>query len=269
MAVITISREKGSFGDQIAKAVAEKLQYACVAKPEISDALAEQGVGTPDFEKFDGKKPSVWQSLSQQKKRFICFLRAAVYDFARRGNAVILGRGGQALLKNITGTLHVRIVAPFETRIRRLMEMEDCTRKKAEEILLLSDHDSSGYIRSFFDIKWNDLNLYDLVLNTRTMSVETAVSLIVSAVTAREFNQSTEAVGASLADMALEQRISGTLVGFPGINLTKVEVTQGKVALFGLARSNDNIEQCHNAVMHINGVKQIRNKIDIVTMTGI
>ena len=124
MAVITISRQTGSFGDEIAKAVAENLRYNCVDKMKISGALADQGLRASDFEKFDGKKPTIWQSLSNQKKKFIFLLRAAVYYFARSGNVVILGRGGQALLKDIPGTLHVRIFAPFESRMRRLMDLE-------------------------------------------------------------------------------------------------------------------------------------------------
>ncbi|MGD9369267.1 MAG: cytidylate kinase family protein [Desulfobacteraceae bacterium] len=269
MAVITISRQKGSFGNQIAKAVAERLRYNRVGKAEISDALADQGLEALVFEKFDGRRPSIWHSLSQQKKQFIHFLRAAVYDFARRGNVVILGRGGQVLLKGIPATLHVRIVAPFGTRVRRLMEMADFSRRKAENELLLSDHDSSGFIRSYFDINWSDIDMYDLVLNTRTMSVETGVSLIAAAVASREFGESTKAVETNLENMALVEKAKGVLVGFPGISLTGVEVTNGEMVLTGLARSKENIEHCKSAVESISGVKKVRTKLDIVALTGI
>lgn len=269
MAVITISRQRGSFGNQIAEAVAERLRYNRVGKTEISDALADQGLEALVFEKFDGRRPSIWQSLSQQKKQFIHFLRSAVYDFARRGNVVILGRGGQVLLKSIPATLHVRIVAPFENRVRRLMEMADYSRRKAENELLLSDHDSSGYIRSYFDINWSDIDMYDLVLNTRTMSVDAAVSLIVAAVAAREFNESTGAAETNLENMALEEKVKAVLVGFPGITLSAVEVTKEELVLTGLARSKENIEHCKSAVESISGVKKVRAKLDIVALTGI
>ena len=73
----------------MAKAAAVKLPYNYVDKVKISDALAELGLAAPDFEKFEGKNPTL--------------LRAAVYDFANSGNVIILGRGGQALLKDIQG----------------------------------------------------------------------------------------------------------------------------------------------------------------------
>lgn len=269
MAVITISRQTGSFGDEIAKAVAEKLRYNCVDKMKISDALADQGLRAPDFEKFDGKKPTIWQSLSNQKKKFIFLLRAAVYDFARSGNVVILGRGGQALLKDIPGTLHVRIVAPFESRMRRLMDLEGYDEKKSEQLILQNDRDSSGYIRSFFDIDWDDENMYDLLLNTRTMSVETATSLIIAAITAPEFKESSKEVEKNLEDMALAQKAKGVLVGFTGIDLTSVEVAQGVVVLTGLARSNESIAECQRTISRIEGVMEVRSNLDIMPLTGI
>jgi cytidylate kinase len=268
MAIITISRQTGSLGDEIVKAAAEKLHYSYVDKIKISDALAELGLAAHDFEKFDGKKPTIWQSMSHQKKKFAFLLRAAVYDFANSGNVIILGRGGQSLLKDIPGTLHVRIVAPFETRIRRLMEMQGYDRKKSEQLIAQNDRDSSEYIRSFFDIDWNDQNMYDLVLNTRTMSVETSTALIIAAITAQEFRDRPEQVEKSLADMALAQLTQGALVGFAGIDLTSVEVAQGVVVLAGLASSHERIEECKKTVSRLKGVKEVRGMLEVVPLVS-
>ncbi len=268
MAIITISRQMGSFGDDIAKAVAETLQYELVDKTKISDAMAEQGLPAPEFEKFDGKKPSIWQSMRDQKKRFTFLLRAVVYDFARGGDAVILGRGGQALLKKIPGTLHVRIVAPLETRKKRLTEMEGSDDREAEQLLAKCDRDSSGFIRSFFDIDWADETLYDVILNTRSMSVGTAASLIVEATRAPEFSRRSAEVEAGLEDKALVQKASALLVGYPGIDLIRIEVAQGVIVLNGLARSGDNIESCCEAIRKIDGVKEVHSKLEIVPIAG-
>lgn len=266
MAVITISRQTGSLGDEIAKATAEKLRYTYVDKIKISDALAQLGLAASDFEKFDGKKPTIWHTISQQKKKLTFLLGAVVYDFANSGNAVILGRGGQSLLKDIPGTLHVRIVAPFETRILRMMETEGCDRKKSEQLIVRNDRDSSGYIRSFFDIDWSDENMYDLILNTRTMSVETSTALISEAIAAQEFEERPRQVEKSLADMALEQLVQGALVEFPGIDLTSVEVAQGVVVLAGLASSPERIESCQQTVARLKGVKEVRSMLEVVPL---
>jgi cytidylate kinase len=269
MAIITISRQKGSLGDEIAQAVSESLRHALVDKTKISDAMVDLGLPTPEFERFDGKKPTLWQSMTDQKKRFTFLIRAVLYDFARKGNAVILGRGGQALLKEIPGTLHVRIIAPLETRVKRQMELKQSDELQAKQLLAQSDRDSSGFIRSFFDVDWEDESLYDVILNTRSMSVGTAASLIVEATRAPEISQRAAEVEASLEDKALIQKARAVLVGFPGIDLTRIEVTRGVIALSGLARSKDNIDSCCATVRQIDGVKEVHSKLEIVPLAGV
>jgi hypothetical protein len=192
-----------------------------------------------------------------------------LYDFARRDHAVILGRGGQALLREIPGTLHVRVVAPLEDRIKRLVELKESDEQQAEQLLAQSDRDSSGFIRSFFDVDWEDVTLYDLILNTRSMSVGSAVSIIAEATRAPEISHRAADVEAGLEDKALMQKTRAVLVGFPGIDLTRIEVTRGFIVLSGLARSKDNIESCCAAVRQVDGVKEVHSKLEIVPLAGV
>jgi cytidylate kinase len=269
MAIITLSRQKGSLGDEIAKAVAESLRYAWVDKPKIGDAMAGLGLSASEFEKFDERKPAIWQSMTHQKRRFAFLIRAVLFDFARQGDAIILGRGGQAVLKEIPGTLHVRIFAPLEARIQRLEEQTQCDEHQAKQLLAQADRDSSGFIRSFFDVDWEDETLYDLILNTRSMSAETAASLIAEAALAPEISQRTSDVEAGLEDKALMQKAKAVLMGCPGIDLTRIEVSRGVIVLSGLARSKENIESCCTAVRQIGGVKEVHSKLEIVPLAGV
>lgn len=269
MAIITLSRQTASLGDEIGKAVAEKLRYNFIDKEKISDALENLGLPAHDVERFDDKKPTIWQSLSHHKRKFIFALRAAIYDFARAGNVVIVGRGGQALLRDVPGTLHVRIIAPVETRVERVMAQDDCDAEKAEQIILRSDRDSSGFIHSFFDIDWGNENIYDIVLNTKTMSVATAAALISTSVAAREFKQYSQEVITRLEDMAMVQKVNVALVGFPGIDLANIEASGGVVVLSGLASSNKAIEDCRQTVSQIKGVREVRSNLSLMTLRGV
>lgn len=269
MAIITLSRQTASLGDEIGKTVAEKLRYDFVDKQKIGNALENLGLPAHDVERFDDKKPTIWQSLSLHKKKFIFALRAAIYDFARDGNVVIVGRGGQALLQDIPGTLHVRIVAPVRKRVQRLMDQMGYDKEKSEQFILHNDRDSSGFIHSFFDIDWDDENIYDIVINTKTMSVATAASLITAAITAPEFKESSQEVFRRLEDMALAQKANGVLVGFPGLDLTHVEVSKGVVVLSGLASSNKVIEECLHDVSQIKGVREVRSNLSLMTLRGV
>ncbi|MBU4574407.1 MAG: cytidylate kinase-like family protein, partial [Desulfarculus sp.] len=67
-----------------------------------------------------------------------------------------------------------------------------CTEEKANQIIIQSDRDRFGYVRALFNEDWDDISLYDLVINTNTMSLETAVKMIAFAVEANEFNNSPE-----------------------------------------------------------------------------
>ena len=67
MSVITISRQLGSLGTEIAQAVAKKLTYEYMDKDKISESLADYGLPPPEVEKLDEKKPPFWDSLSIQR----------------------------------------------------------------------------------------------------------------------------------------------------------------------------------------------------------
>jgi len=69
----TVSRQLGSLEDEIAKATADELNYDCIDKKRIGEAFAAYGLRAPEFEKYDEKKHSFWQSFSQDKKRIINF----------------------------------------------------------------------------------------------------------------------------------------------------------------------------------------------------
>ena len=150
MAIITVSRQRYSFGDEIAQKVADNLGYDFIDKEKIGEALAKLGFPANQVDRFDERKPSIWDSLAIQHNRFSCLMKAAVYGFARKDNTLILGRGAQVLLQNFPGVLHLRIVAPFEVRLERLMEQDGYDKKNGEKVLRQKDRDSSGYIRSLF-----------------------------------------------------------------------------------------------------------------------
>jgi hypothetical protein len=95
MSIITISRQLGSLGTEIAQGVAEKPSYEYIDKKKVTEALSPYGFFASDVEKFDEKKPSFGDSFQIQKKKFLHSLEAVINDFGRKGNVVIVGRGGR------------------------------------------------------------------------------------------------------------------------------------------------------------------------------
>ena len=261
MAMVTISRQLGSLGTEIGQGVAEKLRYEYVDKKMVTEALANYGLFAPEVEKFDEKKPTFWDSFQIQKKKFLHALEAVIYDLAGKGNVVIVGRGGQVLLKNLPGVLHVRIIAPFETRLKRILAMERGNEKRASRALNQNDRDSAGFLRSFFDVNWDDRNLYDLMINTEKLSVETGVKLIIDSISSLEIQEGGKGVDAKLIDLALTQKVEVILMGIIGMGFDNVgvQVKEGVVHLSGLVASDILKEDCLRAVGRLEGVKSVES----------
>jgi cytidylate kinase len=266
MATITISKQLGSLGEEIALAVAEKLQYEYVDKERLGKILADFGFGGPEVDKFDEKKPPFWDSLSVQRTKYLHSIQAAIYDFAGKGQVVVVGRGGQVLLKGVPGTLHVRIFAPFDLRVKRLVKSEKIDEKQAVRTLRQSDHDGAGYIQSFFHADWDDTSLYDLLINTEKLLPATAIQLIIDSVHSGEIQEGVIEGKEKLAELALVQKAEAKLVPLLGSDIHHVEirVERGVVFLRGAVFSPVLKRDCERTVTAMEGVKHVENELSVI-----
>ena len=89
-------------------------------------------------------------------------------------------------MKNKVGVLHVRIIAPVDVRIKRIMKSEGLSREDALKLVEENDKAVAEYLTRFYNINWRDQLNYDMVLNTEKMDVSTASKVIASAVSQSE-----------------------------------------------------------------------------------
>jgi cytidylate kinase len=266
MPLITISRQLGSLGTEIAQALGEKLNCEYVDKAKIEKALLAYGLYAAVFKKFDEKKPSFWDSFQVQRSKFLHALEAVIYDFARKGNVVIVGRGGQVLLKGFPGVFHVRIIAPFGVRLRRFMAKEGLDEKEATGVLHRDDRDSSGFLRSFFDTDWEDPGLYDLIINTQKLTVGSGMKLIMEAISSPEIKEGEKQIGERLIDLALAHKVEATIMDMLGDEFSSVIVQSmaGTVTIIGHVTSELLKEKCLEAVGRVEGVKRVDNQLYVI-----
>lgn len=271
MSLITISRQIGSLGTEIAKIVSDKLNYEYVNKERIGEALADYGFPKREVDEYDEKRPSFWTALSSEREKFLHLIQAVIYDFAMKGNVVIVGRGGQFLLKDLSSALHVRIKAPFDVRVKRIMEREGDDEKEVERILRRSDQDASGYIRYLFDADWDDQSLYDTIINTQKISMDTAVKMILDAVHSPELKERAKKAEKNLADLALAQKVAATLVDVSGIDIrdSEISVEGGVVLLSGMVDSVEGKEEFERIVSRVRGVKKVDNQLLVMKRYGV
>lgn len=113
---------------------------------------------------------------------YLRFLQAAVKRLWERDNVIIVGRGGQAILRDAANVLHIRTVAPSANRVQVVVERRGLTDEAAWEMVQQSDRRRGAYLRDNYGIDWDDPSLYHFVLNTGRTSLESAAGLIVHAV---------------------------------------------------------------------------------------
>jgi cytidylate kinase len=109
-------------------------------------------------------------------------VQSAIRAAYKHDKVVIVGRGGQAVLRNDPGVLHVRIEAPLETRIHRVQLREGLTFELAREVVAERDRAAADYLKRFYNVDWSDSLLYHLIINTGRWGIESASRLIVNAV---------------------------------------------------------------------------------------
>jgi cytidylate kinase len=118
------------------------------------------------------------------RKDYLDLITSVILESAQKGQAMIVGRGGQMILRRRPGVLHVQTIARFETRVLNICKREEVKWREAAHRVHLSDEQRSGYLRRFYNVDWLDASLYDLVINTDQIPVGAAVDLIAGAATA-------------------------------------------------------------------------------------
>ncbi|MFG0264110.1 MAG: AAA family ATPase [Rhodopirellula sp. JB055] len=183
---ITISREAGAGGSELAQRVAEKLQWDLLDQ-QIVDYM-EQQYGTPRclIQRVDEKHES-WLSeiltsriggLGFSESTFTHRVSKLVLLAASHGNVVIVGRGAKYILPPQQG-VSVRVVAPLKLRIQRVMSERHLSEREARHWVLNRDRQRRNYIREHFRQDESDPHLYDLVLNVGIVSLDEAADIII------------------------------------------------------------------------------------------
>jgi len=134
-----------------------------------SDALltvAPRGIFTP-------AKPL----LSAAMEDYVRIVGMVILNIAKEGDVLIIGRASQVLLRDNPEALHIRIVAPLSDRVEKFMGLEKLTQREARQRLLASDRARAEYLRRYYGVNWSDPQLYDIVINTGHISIDTAVQL--------------------------------------------------------------------------------------------
>ncbi len=241
MAVVTVSSEMGSGGPEIGSALAQRLGYRYVDREVISEAARRYGLPEHKLADLDERKPSLFQRFDVETRRYMLGTQTALCDFATTDNVVLMGRGGQWLLRGIPHVLRVRITAPFDVRVRRLADKRQGQRGQGSprafaDMVREDDMGRSGRMRYLYDVDIEDASLYDVVIGTTTVTIESAVEILTRLVQRAELATTPEGQ-ALCADRALAAKVELALAASAKTRKLRVIVTaqNGVVTLEGAA----------------------------------
>ena len=196
MAVITISKEFGTESEKVASQASQRLGYEYIGKQLIAEIAGELHISESEAEVF---RKTAQSRILRFVDRFTCSIVQKVVDrehgclddknyyettkklvenVYEAGDAIILGWGGQCILRGKPNTLHVRLVKDDEIKIKEVMKNRNLNHDTAMALIKKDEGDLREYIKHYFNEDWNAEHLYDLIIDMEKNSVEKAVDLI-------------------------------------------------------------------------------------------
>ncbi len=238
MTIVAISREMGSGGYEVAAAVAKALQFEYVDREILLHAAREYAVPEDKITDVAERHLSLWERFDEEKRRYLTFLEAAYYSFAERGSLVTAGRGGPFFLRDVTHALRIRIMAPAEVRIRRVMEREHIVYKAAAAKVRDYDREMAARIDYLYGLDWTSPENYDLVINTEANSWDFYIDSLVWAARHPRYQPTPESLQ-RVRDLNLAAHVRAAIATDPVTKNINIEVTaqSGQVALKGVVFS--------------------------------
>jgi cytidylate kinase len=262
MSLIVISREMGSAGTLLGRAVAERLGYRFLDREVIREVGKRYHVPEESLSQLEEGKPRFWERLDCE--RFLAYVQAVAYGFAADDDAVIAGRAAPFLFRGVDHALRVRVTAPVAVRASRLAEEAKIPLGEAEERIARYDTDSAARLAQLFKVECNAAYWYDVVLNTERGRYDCYVAVIAEFVRHPPFLSTPESVQA-LRDRALAAQVRAHLFQVSGLDTPAIRVRSesGHVSLEGTVFGPEWEARAIDAASSVPGVRRVVcNSID-------
>ena len=182
--IITIEREYGCGGGEIAQLVANRLGWK-LWDQKLTEEIARlancpKAVVEEREEKNDPLYYRLFKSFMRgsyegainapklnlvDSETILKISRRVVEHAADKGNCVIVGRGSQQFLKDRPDTLRVFLYAPRENKVQRLLKRGK-NEKEAEELVDAVDRERADFIQKYFNVEWPARTIYHTMFNT-------------------------------------------------------------------------------------------------------
>jgi len=223
-----------SAGKKMAECISSALGIPILGREILINAAARLGVPKEVLTRKMEKGPGLWDRFTLERRIYVVAVQASLAEEVIQGNLVYHGLAGQLLLKTLPVVLRVRLIAPLQSRIQMVCELQGISHQAAEQYIKDIDEERLRWTRFMYEVDIRDPKLYDIVVNLEKMSLSTACDLVVEATKKPEF-EITEKVLAQLADFALACRVKVAMATHPASRGLGLEVTSsgGNIEISG------------------------------------
>ena len=272
MPVIAMSREMGSLGKDVAYGLGDVFNIR-VKHHEIVDHVADKSRlrKTHVISYLQGKLGFLDRLTIDQASIAIHSADEILGLAADAAPGIVLrGWGATALLRGIPHVVCVRVCAPDELRVERMMQRLDSDdRDRVATEIANSDQAHNAIMRRNFAVTANDATHYDVVLNTERMSVAECVDAVAHAVRSADFAE-TDASRGRLKNAALEARCRARMRRDPVTRDCQpgILARDGRVVLSGVVAARAQVEACEALAAATPGVSAVENMLKSIEAAG-
>lgn len=198
--VVTVSREYGSAGTEIARRVADQLGWVLFDDDLMVRVAVRAEVDVSTVRQYDESVDSWWRRLNRaglwsaavasgitaadalffDADAMARITHQMIHEAACEGNCVIVGRGAQCVLRTFPQTLHVFVYGTSAERIAQVHKRAE-EGSEAAELIRTSDRARAAYLRRHFGCDWKDPSLYQMMISSE-LGIENAAGMIANAV---------------------------------------------------------------------------------------
>ena len=264
MSLITITSGIGCGEMRIARQVADGLELELYDDQRLQEKAVEMGLSLEDLKGFDEKTPGLFNRLLRRKPEvYLDVLDALIYEIAHQGEGILFGHGAQLLLRDFECALQVRIYSSESSRINYLMNNQNLSHEAAEKMIHKTDNERSGFFQFAYNMDWNDLSLYDLIVNRDKLGEDSAAKLIIEVAKSEAIAACSLSALDSMERMSLLKKVQAAILKS---NISPLEFhievpEKGMVYITGSLSPFDSESTLLELVRAVPGVKEVKSEL--------
>jgi cytidylate kinase len=199
--LITVTRQYGSGGSDVARLVAQALGWELIDNRFVDEVARRAGLSREEVAQLEERAPGLLERLArtlavaspemfiaqaslprveQDEATLVKVTERVIAEAATHGRVVLVGRGAQAVLGNRSDALHVYVVASKPFRMKLAVERLGADPANVERVVDETDRRRDQYVKIYYGRHRPDVANYDLVVNTERLGFEGAAGLIVT-----------------------------------------------------------------------------------------